>query len=69
MKERPLAMVSTANKSETEFYIKLQLRLDLNLIYFFFFPSSITRNGSKHGCHLKELQVEKSIALFVETVK
>lgn len=36
---------------------------------YFFPPSSITRNRSKHSWHLKKLQAEKSIAMFVELTK
>lgn len=59
MKEYPLAMAYNANKSQTEFYIMLQV---VTLIYL---PptQSITRNSFKCGCHLKKRQVEKNIAL------
>lgn len=38
MKECPLATVSTANKSQIKFYIKLQIvtfRFELDLLFFF----------------------------------
>lgn len=31
--------------------------------YFFFFPTSLMKNSSKHGWHLEKLQVEKSITV------